>query len=62
MAPPMAAMIFLFGAGPVPGIGPGTHSPNLVEPVGIAAYLLAAPTVVKRVFMPRKPWYLIPDS
>ena len=43
MAPPMAAMIFLFGAGPVPGIGPGTHSPNRVEPVGIAAYLLAAP-------------------
>ena len=33
MAPPMAAMIFLFGVGPVPGIGPGTNSPNRVEPV-----------------------------
>lgn len=43
MASLMAAMIFLFGAGPVPGTGPGINSPDRVEPVGIAAYLLAPP-------------------
>ena len=62
MAPLMAGMIFLFGVEPMLGIGPGTNSPNWVEPVGIAAYLLATALVVKWVFMPRKPWYQIPDS
>lgn len=62
MAPLMAGMIFLFGVEPMLGIGPGTNNPNWVEPMGIAAYLLATALVVKWVFMPRKPWYQIPDS
>ena len=62
VAPLMAGMIFLFGVEPMLGIGPGTNNPNWVEPVGIAAYLLATALVVKWVFMPRKPWYQIPDS
>ena len=62
MAPLMAGMIFLFGVEPMLGIEPGTNSPNWVEPVGIGAYLLATALVVKWVFMPRRPWYKIPDS
>lgn len=62
MAPLMAGTIFVFGVEPLLGVVPGTNDQNWVEPIGIAIYLVVTALIIKWVFMPRRPWYNIPDS
>ena len=58
----MAGTIFVFGVEPLLGVVPGTNDQNWVEPIGIAIYLVVTALIIKWAFMPRRPWYNIPDS
>ena len=62
MAPLVVGMVFVYVVEPALGIAPGSNSPNWVEPVGIMIYLVVTALLVKWFFMPKRPWYKIPDA
>ena len=62
MAPLMVGLIFVYGIEPALQITSTENNQNWVEPIGIMIYLVITSLIVKWAFMPRKPWYKIPDS
>lgn len=62
MAPLMVGLIFVYGVEPALQITATENNQNWVEPIGIMVYLVVTALIVKWAFMPRKPWYKIPDS